>query len=136
MNNTLPPAPVYEPVTTVERGVINSKGKQSVFFTSLMWVEWFNKLIGMFTYGGSDHDAMSVSLMTKQDGGAIEEVVKEVKGNKVEEIMRRDEYGDVEEVRNMAHNMDEKITMMSVSLEEIEKAKHDAMVMIIMGGAP
>jgi hypothetical protein len=156
----LPPPPILDPITDVDEKTLRSKGKSPVFITSLMWMDWLNRIRGMFTSGDSDHDSESVAVMMREDGGSLESIRKDVRDNKIEEIMRRDEYGDVEDARKEVrsldvretmdrsdygsvedmrgdiHDIEERLAMLSVSLDEIEKVKHDMGVMIIMGGSP
>jgi hypothetical protein len=128
--SSLPPAPTFEPFTTLDKKVIDRTGNAPVRVTSLMWMEWFQRLSGYLNTGVSDHDSILLSSMEKGHQGDVNDIKGEERNNAVAAMM-----GGASGISSsIVTNTDELIIMQSTDLNEVMKIRHDMEVLIAMGG--
>ncbi len=128
--SVLPPAPTFEPFTILDKQTIDRMGKAPIMVTSLMWMEWFQRLSGYVTPGNVDHDAMLLSYMEKGQQGDVGDL-----GSKVRDVEATVSMITVPPATSVSgKNTDAFIFMQATDLNEVMKIRHDMELLIAMGG--
>lgn len=81
---SLPPAPIFDALTTINKKSLDVPGGAPVKVTSLMWMQWFQQLCDYITSiggggGGTPaSDATVLSFMEQGYEGAVSELEKKL----------------------------------------------------------